>query len=122
MERRQLPDNLVPSPSDIPRYFIFAAKLEVISGHWLAFPNYSPEIRLQSKTAPRPVLLRPRHHLLLLLTKVPAAQSEGEEVVLVEVAEDLPPQLRRKLVQAPSVRDFLRFSSFFGRRAPGPEA
>jgi len=52
---------------------------------------------LQSKA--RPALSRPRHQLLLLLTKVPAAQSQGEEVVLLELVEDLLSYLRRELVE-----------------------
>ena len=48
------------------------------------------------------------HQLLLLLTKVPAAQSQGKEVVLVQVVEDLIPHLARQLVKTPSVRDLPR--------------
>ena len=61
-----------------------------------------------------PVLPRPRHQLLLLLTKVPAAQSQGKEVVPVELVEDLLPQLLRKRVQTLEARDLLRPASFFG--------
>ena len=92
-----------------------------------------PDSRLQSKTrllAPRSVLPRlPRHQLLLLLTKVPAAQSQGKEVVLIEVVEDLPPHLRRELLQktlgvleiSRVALDF-RLASSFGRLLPGSGA
>ena len=68
---------------------------------------------------PKLTLPRPRHQLLLLLTKVPAAQSQGKEIVLVELVEDLLPHLRRELVQTLGVIDLPRL---FRRLAPGPGA
>ena len=65
-----------------------------------------------------PVLPRPRHQLLLLLTKVPAAQSQGEEVVILELVEDLLPQLLRQLVEATGVLGLSQVAFFFGRLLP----
>ena len=80
------------------------------------------ESSLQSKTT-LPALPRPRHQLLLLLTKVLAAQSQGEEVVLVELVEDLLQHLGRELLQKTlTVLGLSRVASFFGRLLPGPEA
>merc|ERR1719331_165365 len=113
LERRQVPHKFGLLPAEIFGYFLFAAKPKVISGRGLALLRMGKtEIRLQSKTAtarlpdPRLALPRPLHQLLLLLTKVPAAQSQGEEVVLLEVVEYPLPQLLRELVQTPGVLDF----------------
>merc|ERR1711959_76411 len=86
---------------------------------------------LQSKRrlpAPRPALPRPRHQLLLLLTKVSAAQSQGGEVVLVEVVEYFLPDLLRELVQTLGILDLPRLvlvlclASFYGSLVLGPGA
>ena len=70
----------------------------------------------------------PCHQLLLLLTKVPAAQSQGEEGVILGLVKDLLPHLLRELIQTPSVLDLPRVAvvlfvaSFFGRLLPGTGA
>ena len=102
MKRRQMYDLTVIVQSDILRYFLFAGKLEVLSCCWRSLFELSLETRLQSQTmlpALTPTLPRPRHQLLLLLTKVPAAQSQGEEVVLVELVKDLLPHILGELFQ-----------------------
>ena len=121
---RQAHDPLGPQRSNFTRYFLFAAKSEVINRRGLATRRPAPEIRLQSKTRlPAPRRPRPRHQLLLLLTKVPAAPSQGEEVVLVELVEDLLPHLRRELVKTLGVLDLTRVALAYplafslGRRA-----
>ena len=83
MKRRQTSDIVGPKIAKMARYFLFAAKPEVLSGRWLVLIKLLLEIRLQSKMnliAPRPVLSRPRQQLLLLLTKEPAAK----EVVILK--------------------------------------
>ena len=102
MIRRQAPDIPGLSISVMPRSFLFPAKPKVLSRRGLALPFPFTEIRRQSKTrlpAHRHALSRPRQQLLLLLTKVPAAQSQGKEVVTLELVEDLLPHLFRELVQ-----------------------
>ena len=125
MIRSQAHDRFGPLPSDIPRHFLFAAKPEVINRRWLSLKDLLPETRLQSSMRLPPtsfLLPRPLHQLLLFLTKVPAAQSQGKEVGILEVVGDLVPHLQRELVQAPGILGLSRLASFLGRFAPGPGA
>ena len=133
MKRCQAPDILGLLLSVIPRCFLCEAKLEISSCLWLTLSMKIPsgESSFQSETATRLPALRsalPRHQLLLLLTKVPAAQSQRKEVVTLELVEDLLPHLRRELFQTSSVLGLprivfdLRLASFFGDPAPGPGA
>ena len=123
MIRSQAHDRFGPLPSDIPRHFLFAAKPEVINRRWLSLKDLLPETRLQSSTRLPPtsfLLPRPLHQLLLFLTKVPAAQSQGKEVGILEVVGDLVPHLLRELVKTLGIPGLSRPASFFGRLAPGP--
>ena len=112
MIRRQAPGMLGLLTADIPWYFFSPYEAEVLSRRSMALLRPSRDVRRQSSTRTfEPLKLslsRPRQQLLLLLTKVPAAQSQGEEVVILGLVKDLLPHLLRELIQTPSVLDLPR--------------